>query len=272
MIYGLEKFHQYTFGRLVIVHSDHKPLEPIVKKSLFKVPKRLQRMLLRMQKYDVQLVHRKGTQMELADTLSRAYLQEEVTPFELGLESINMAQYLPISAAPLGDVRVHAKDDPDLQTLCKIIAVAWPSDKREVLRAAVHYFQFRDELSELDGIIFRGNQAAIPSTVRRDMLERIHSAHIEIDGCLRRAREFLYWPSMSSAVNDYIDINAASAVPLTASKPTKRCILIKGQVDRGRKLRKTSSTAMTSIILSQWIITLASGKLMHCQTLHRVMS
>ena len=173
MIYGLEKFLQYTFGLLVIVHSDHKPLESVVKKSLFKAPKRLQRMLLRMQKYDVQLVHRKGTQMELADTLSRAYLQEEVTPFELGLESINMAQYLPI--------------------------------RREVLKAAVHYVQFRDELSELDGIIFRGNQAVIPSTLRRDMLERIHSAHIEIKGCLRRARECLHWPSISSAVNDYID-------------------------------------------------------------------
>ena len=133
VIYGLEKFHQYTFGLLVIAHSDHKPLESIVKKSLFKAPKRLPRMLLRIQKYDVQLVHRKVTQMELADTLSRAYLQEEVTPFELGLESINMAEYLPISAARLEDVRVHAKDDPELQTLCKIIAGGWASDKREVL-------------------------------------------------------------------------------------------------------------------------------------------
>ena len=79
-------------------------------------------MLLRMQKYDVQLVHRKGTQMDLADTLSRAYLQEEVTPFELGLESINMAQNIPISAARLEYVRAHAKDDPDLQTLALQLA------------------------------------------------------------------------------------------------------------------------------------------------------
>ena len=47
--------------------------------------------------------------MALADTLSRAYLLEEVTPFELWLESVNMAQYLPISAARLEDVRVHTK-------------------------------------------------------------------------------------------------------------------------------------------------------------------
>lgn len=60
VIYGLEKFHQYTFGRMVTVQSDHKPLETIVKKSQLKAPKLLQRMLLRMQMNDVKLTHRKG--------------------------------------------------------------------------------------------------------------------------------------------------------------------------------------------------------------------
>ena len=109
--------------------------------------------------------------MELADTLRRAYLQKEVTPFELGLESISMAQYLPISTAHLEDVSIHMKNDPDLQTLSKVIAVGWPSDKHKVPEAAVHYFHFQDELSEQDKIISRGNQAVIPSTLGRAMLE-----------------------------------------------------------------------------------------------------
>ena len=33
-VYGLEKFHTYTYGRQVTVESDHKPLEVIVKKPL----------------------------------------------------------------------------------------------------------------------------------------------------------------------------------------------------------------------------------------------
>ena len=33
-VFALERFHQYTFGRRTIVHSDHKPLEMIVKKPL----------------------------------------------------------------------------------------------------------------------------------------------------------------------------------------------------------------------------------------------
>lgn len=51
ILFGMEKLHQYTYGRKV--QSDHKPLEMVTKKPLLSAPKRLQRMLLRLQKYDM---------------------------------------------------------------------------------------------------------------------------------------------------------------------------------------------------------------------------
>ena len=57
----------------VFVESDHKPLEVIFKKPLHRTPKRLQRMLMRVQLYNVSLGYKKGSTMYLADTLSRAY-------------------------------------------------------------------------------------------------------------------------------------------------------------------------------------------------------
>ena len=56
VVFGLEKFHQYTYGRPVTVQSDHKPLEVIVKKPVYNAPKRLQRLLLRLLVYDVNLL------------------------------------------------------------------------------------------------------------------------------------------------------------------------------------------------------------------------
>ena len=53
IVYACERFHQYTYGYNVIVHTDHKPLESILKRSLAKAPPRLQRLLLRLQKYTV---------------------------------------------------------------------------------------------------------------------------------------------------------------------------------------------------------------------------
>jgi len=47
IVFAMEKWHQFTFGRPVIVYSDHKPLESITKKPLDKAPKRLQGMLMR---------------------------------------------------------------------------------------------------------------------------------------------------------------------------------------------------------------------------------
>ena len=53
IVYACEIFDQYIFGRdIVTVQSDHKPLEVIFKKSLLNAPKRLQRMLLRLQRYN----------------------------------------------------------------------------------------------------------------------------------------------------------------------------------------------------------------------------
>ena len=51
ILFGMERFHQYTYGKEVIVESDHKPIEMIHQKSLSSSPPRLQRMLLRLQRY-----------------------------------------------------------------------------------------------------------------------------------------------------------------------------------------------------------------------------
>ena len=72
ILYGCEHFHQYIYGRTVVVETDHKPLEAIVTKPLYRAPIRLQRMLLRLQQYDISVVHKPGKQMYIADAISRA--------------------------------------------------------------------------------------------------------------------------------------------------------------------------------------------------------
>ena len=67
-MFALERFHQYTYGRTTLVQSDHKPLESIMKKPLSKAPLRLQRMLLRLQPYDIIVSWTPGKEMLIADT------------------------------------------------------------------------------------------------------------------------------------------------------------------------------------------------------------
>ncbi len=74
IVFGVERFHQYVYGREINVESDHKPFEVIMKKPLSSAPARIQRLLMRLQKYQVHVQYRPGKEMHIADALSRAYL------------------------------------------------------------------------------------------------------------------------------------------------------------------------------------------------------
>ena len=71
VLFGLVKFHYYAFGRPIVLESDHKPLEAIFKKHLSSAPPHLVRMLLRIQKYDVQIKYLPGKDIPVTDALSR---------------------------------------------------------------------------------------------------------------------------------------------------------------------------------------------------------
>ena len=51
---------------------------------------------------------------------------------------------------------------------------------------------------------FKGQRLVIPVSMRKDMMATIHSTHIGIEGCLRRARDSIYWPHMTTELKDYI--------------------------------------------------------------------
>ena len=55
----------------VTIHSDHKPLKAMFRKSLLEAPKRLQRMMLAVQRYNVKVEYKPGTEQLVADILSR---------------------------------------------------------------------------------------------------------------------------------------------------------------------------------------------------------
>ena len=105
VVYGMEKFHTYTYGRRVTVESDHKPLEVIVKKPLHLAPKWLQRMLLRVQAYSINLGYRKASTMYLADALSRGYLPYDGSQtIASEVESVNMTQDVCLKPSTLQEI------------------------------------------------------------------------------------------------------------------------------------------------------------------------
>ena len=82
IVFGINKFNQYIYGKQVSVETDHKPLESLFKKPLSKAPQRIQRMMLRVQQYDLKVNYVPGNQLLIADTLSRASQSESTLSTE----------------------------------------------------------------------------------------------------------------------------------------------------------------------------------------------
>ena len=59
--WSLEKINHFIYGKNVRLETDHKPLESIWRKSIPSPSPRLQRLLLRMAKYDVGIMHKVHT-------------------------------------------------------------------------------------------------------------------------------------------------------------------------------------------------------------------
>ena len=77
IVFACTRFEPYVYGRGgVNVDTDHQPLEMIARKPLNAAPKRLQRMLLQLQKFSLTIRYKKGKLMYLANTLSRAHPPE----------------------------------------------------------------------------------------------------------------------------------------------------------------------------------------------------
>ena len=70
VMFGLEKFEYYLFGRHTLVETDHSPLQQIFKKNIAEAPARLQRLLLRCMKFDIEVKYRRGETIPVADALS----------------------------------------------------------------------------------------------------------------------------------------------------------------------------------------------------------
>lgn len=138
----------YTAERLITVWTDHKPLEIIAKKPLAAAPKRLQRLVMRLTQYDVEIKYRRGPEMYLADTLSRAYLPQEHYPGKADheVERVRSVNFLSKSQPQIQEIREESAKDVVLQTLKATILNGWLSQSKKLPPELHEYFKVKDEL------------------------------------------------------------------------------------------------------------------------------
>ena len=189
----MDKWHQYLYGKHdITVHTDHQPLETIFKKPLTKAPRRLQRMMLKLQRYQFTVRYKKGKELYVADTLSRAAVtghpsstaKQECEVFRLEIAEMDLE---PNQVTPdtLKRIRRETAKDPVLAPLHMVIMNGWPSERKETPEPLRLYWNFRDEISVFDGVLYRSHQVIVPAVLRDEMLQKIHKAHQGADSSIR---------------------------------------------------------------------------------------
>ena len=136
---------------------------------------------------------------------TRAYIPEvNVCDFVHELEELDHRESLPVSQERWQQLNNASENDNVCQQLRATIQNGWPENKSEVPECVLPYFDSRDELTIQGNLIFKGQLLVVPAAVRTKLMSVAHASHIGIEGCLRKMRECLYWPHMTTQVKDYI--------------------------------------------------------------------
>ena len=139
---------------------------------------------------------KKGAELYVADTLSRAPLPERVDDI-IDTERFEVMTVLPISTSRMSELQRATAEDPVLQTVGKYIQQGWPERATSVPQLARKFYTFRDELTIQDDIVMKGLKPVIPQSLQATYVKLLHEGHIGTESTKRRGRDIVFWLSMS---------------------------------------------------------------------------
>ena len=100
----------------------------------------------------------------------------------------------------LEQIQLAAEIDENYQALKSIIDTGFPSSKSLVTPNLREYWEVRDRLSSSHGIVLMNHRIVIPHSLRRQVLNNLHSAHQGHTSMTARANQTVYWPGMNASI------------------------------------------------------------------------
>ena len=79
----------------------------------------------------------------------------------------------------------------------------WPH-KSQVSQRVCPYYTVSAEISLSEGLLLQGSRIIIPQSLRKKVLQQIHTGHQGITKCRDRARQSVWWPGLPSQLQDMV--------------------------------------------------------------------
>jgi len=192
LVYGVQKFHSYIYGRSFSLYIDHKPLTAIFGSNKSIPPlaaARLQCWALLLAGYNYHIVFRPTQAHANADSFSRLPLphsEKDTKVPDPELFNIQQIETLPVTSAQL---KTATNQDPILSRVLRYTKRGWPTEIPDTLKP---YWYRRAELSIEGDCILWGTRVIVPLKLREEVLKELHRSHIGIVYMKMLARSYVW--------------------------------------------------------------------------------
>lgn len=205
IIFGVDKFNQYLYGRKFLLLTDHQPLVRIFGPK-HEIPvvaqRRLTRWEIRLMEYSFEIEYRNTHEFGNADGLSRLPRMNQV-PSSIRSEEERIVKTLNLeavgsAAVPLEDWSRCSNQDPllrEIQRRLKLRESTCPNVRE--------YLPFRhiwDQLSIVDGCVYWEHKLIVPKELQPKILGLLHENHFGVERMKSLARSKFWFPSMDKMI------------------------------------------------------------------------
>ena len=199
IVFGIQKFHQFLYGRKFTLVTDHKPLTTIFgpKKGVPALAAaRLQRWAIQLSAYNYDIEFRATDKHANADGLSRLPLPGNVPEegVEVKVFQIHQLESLPVTSE---HIKKAVKADNLLSKVLKYTREGWPPSPQTELKP---YLSRREEITIEDHCLLWGIRVIVPTSLRKQVLAQLHQDHPGIAKMKALARSHFWWPGLDGEI------------------------------------------------------------------------
>lgn len=199
IVESLKYFHHIIWAYPVDLMTDHKPLIYLFHK--FSTNQRLNRWLLAIQQYDLNVTHVKGADNILPDKLSRIWHEEgEAETTQIFVFDEKQPKISPILILN-HKLRKATRSDKIMQKVINAVTTKW--SELDLLDPELKPFvMIRDQLSTQNEFLLKGCRTVIPPQLQQDFLDLLHLTHMGVNKMKKLARTVCWWPNINANIEE----------------------------------------------------------------------